>query len=49
MYVLLMPNTPALVGEGTGATPNEFVTEAETYMYVKILSGFSKVEVISES
>ena len=44
-----MPNTPALVGEGmTGATPNEFVTEAELKYVCEILSGFSKVEVISE-
>ena len=47
--VRAMPNTPALVGEGmTGATPNEFVTEAELKYVCEILSGFSKVEVISE-
>ena len=47
--VRCMPNTPALVGEGmTGATPNEFVTEAELKYVCEILSGFSKVEVISE-
>ena len=47
--VRTMPNTPALVGEGmTGATPNEFVTEAELKYVCEILSGFSKVEVISE-
>ena len=32
----------------TGATPNEFVTEAELKYVCEILSGFSKVEVISE-
>ena len=47
--VRTMPNTPALVGEGmTGATPNEFVTESELKYVCEILSGFSKVEVISE-
>lgn len=47
--VRTMPNTPAMVGEGmTAATPNEFVTEEEIKYVCSILSGFGKVEVISE-
>lgn len=47
--VRTMPNTPAMVGEGmTGAAPNEFVTQEELKYVCEILSGFGKVEVISE-
>ena len=47
--VRLMPNTPAMVGEGmTAACPNKNVSEAELTYAVKICDGFGKTEVVSE-
>lgn len=48
--VRTMPNTPAMVGEGmTAACANEHVTKEELDYACNILSGFGKVEVISEN
>lgn len=45
-----MPNTPALVGEGmTALCPNNLVNEEDINEVSKLLSSFSKVEVVSES
>ena len=47
--VRLMPNTPALVGEGmTAMTYNENVTETEAKEVKKILDSFGKTEIIPE-
>lgn len=44
-----MPNTPALVGEGiTGVCSNTMVSKEELDYACSILSGFGKVEVLSE-
>ena len=48
--VRTMPNTPALVGEGmTAVCPNKHVTDEDINEILKLLSSFSKVEIISES
>lgn len=48
--VRCMPNTPALVGEGiTGVCHNALVTKEELELVCKVLRGFGKVEVLSES
>lgn len=48
--VRTMPNTPALVGEGiTAMCYNKNVTEKEAELVVSILSGFGKVEVVTEN
>lgn len=48
--VRVMPNTPALVGEGMSAlAPNENVTEAELKSVLDIFNSFGKGEVVSES
>ncbi|MEG0805380.1 MAG: pyrroline-5-carboxylate reductase [Lachnospiraceae bacterium] len=48
--VRTMPNTPAMVGEGmTAACSNKNVTKEELDLACKILSGFGKVEVVSEN
>lgn len=47
--VRTMPNTPAMVSEGmTGAVPNEHMTKEEIDYVCKILSGFGRVEIITE-
>ena len=47
--VRLMPNTPALVGEGmTAMTYNENVTADEAAAVKKILDSFGKTEIVSE-
>lgn len=47
--VRVMPNTPALVGEGmAAAVPNENVSETEKEAVDKIFSSFGKCEFISE-
>lgn len=47
--VRVMPNTPALVGEGMSALcPNEILNEEETAEIVSILQSFGKVELVSE-
>ena len=48
--VRCMPNTPALVGEGiTGVCHNALVTKEELELVCKVLRGFGKAEVLSES
>ena len=48
--VRLMPNTPALVGEGcTGVCKNENVTDYEFAFVMKMLQGFSKAFEVKES
>ncbi len=45
----VMPNTPALVGEGMAAvTPNKNMTEEDTEAVVRIFNGFGKTEVVPE-
>ncbi|MBM6838398.1 pyrroline-5-carboxylate reductase, partial [Clostridium saudiense] len=45
-----MPNTPALVGEGmTAVCPNKLITDEDLAEVSKLLSSFSKIEVVSES
>ena len=45
----VMPNTPAMVGEGmTALCVNELVTEKETELAVKLCDTFGKTEVIPE-
>ena len=45
-----MPNTPALVGEGmTAVCPNKLITDEDLEEVSKLLSSFSKIEVVSES
>lgn len=47
--VRVMPNTPALVGEGMAALcPNEAVTKEETEEIVKIFNSFGESEIVSE-
>ena len=47
--VRVMPNTPAMVGEGmTAACPNELVTEEEMACVLHILNSFGKTEVVPE-
>ena len=47
--VRLMPNTPALVGEGcTGACRNGNVTDEEFEFVIKLLSGFGKAYKVKE-
>lgn len=47
--VRVMPNTPALVGEGMAAlTPNSNVTKEETDVVVNVFNSFGKGEVVSE-
>lgn len=48
--VRVMPNTPALVGEGMSSiTPNSLVSEAELELVKTIFSSFGRVEVVSEN
>ena len=48
--VRVMPNTPALVGEGMAAlTPNSNVTKEETDVVVNVFNSFGKSEVVSEN
>lgn len=47
--IRIMPNTPAMVGEGmTAVAPNEFVTNEELTEVIEILSSFGKTEVVDE-
>lgn len=47
--VRVMPNTPALVGEGMAALcPNEVVTKEEIEEIVKIFNSFGESEIVSE-
>lgn len=47
--VRVMPNTPALVGEGMSAlTPNEAVTKEEIEFILGIFNSFGKSEIVSE-
>lgn len=47
--VRVMPNTPAQVGEGmSAACPNQYVTEEEAELALKILRGFGKAEIVPE-
>ncbi len=47
--VRVMPNTPALVGEGMAALcPNEIVTKEEIGGIVSIFESFGKAEIVSE-
>lgn len=48
--VRTMPNTPAMVGAGiTAVCPNQWVTQQELDNALRILSGFSRAEIIPES
>ena len=48
--IRIMPNTPALVGEGmTAVCPNKNITEEELGRICKLLESFGKAEVIDES
>lgn len=48
--VRVMPNTPALVGEGMAAVvPNENLTEEETKTILGIFNSFGKAEIVTES
>lgn len=48
--VRVMPNTPALVGEGMSAvSPNRFVSNDELEKVLDILRSFGRAEVVSES
>lgn len=48
--VRVMPNTPAQVGEGMAAAcPNEYVTDEEAQLALKILRGFGKAELMPEN
>ena len=48
--VRLMPNTPALVGEGcTGVCKNDNVTDEESAFVMKMLEGFGKAYEVKES
>ncbi|MBC2254482.1 pyrroline-5-carboxylate reductase [Listeria ivanovii] len=48
--IRVMPNTPALVGEGMSSiSPNASVTTEETAIVSKIFSSFGKAEVVPES
>ncbi len=48
--VRVMPNTPALVGEGMSAlSPNKNVTEEELKDVLSIFNSFGKAEVVAES
>lgn len=47
--IRLMPNTPALVGEGmTAMTPNENISEEETKLVKNLLDSFGKTEIVPE-
>ena len=47
--VRVMPNTPALVGEGMAAlSPNELVTEEEAATVKQIFESFGKAEIVPE-
>lgn len=47
--VRIMPNTPALVGEGmTAISSNDYVTKEEMEQVIKICNSFGKSEVIGE-
>ena len=48
--VRVMPNTPALVGEGmTAIVPNDNVSAEETESVIKVFSGLGIVDVVSEN
>ena len=48
-FQFIMPNTPAMVGEGmTALCVNDLVTEEETALAVKLCNTFGKTEVIPE-
>ena len=48
--IRVMPNTPALVGEGMAAlTPNENVTKEEADVVLNVFNSFGKGEIVSEN
>ena len=48
--IRVMPNTPALVGEGMAAlTPNENVTKEEADIVLNVFNSFGKGELVSEN
>ncbi len=48
--IRVMPNTPALVGEGMAAlTPNENVTKEEAEVVLNVFNSFGKGEIVSEN
>lgn len=48
--IRVMPNTPALVGEGMAAlTPNENVVQSETDVVLGIFNSFGKGEIVAEN
>jgi len=48
--VRVMPNTPALVGEGMSAIcPNEMITKSELVELVNIFESFGKAEIVNEN
>lgn len=48
--VRVMPNTPALVGEGMSAlSPNENVSDKETELVLKIFNSFGKGSIVAEN
>ncbi|MGN0108042.1 MAG: pyrroline-5-carboxylate reductase [Hominilimicola sp.] len=48
--IRVMPNTPALVGEGMAAlTPNENVTKEEADIVLNVFNSFGKGEIVSEN
>ncbi len=47
--VRVMPNTPALVGEGmAGLSPNELVSDEEAELVKKLFESFGKAEIVPE-
>ena len=47
--IRVMPNTPALVGEGmAGLSPNELVSDEEAELVKKLFESFGKAEIVPE-
>ncbi|MCR5415978.1 MAG: pyrroline-5-carboxylate reductase [Pseudobutyrivibrio sp.] len=48
-FIRVMPNTPALVGEGMSAlSPNELVTDEEAADVMRLFESFGKAEIVPE-